>query len=91
MKKRKGIEAQKVKPLNPTRAIGALIGEEEQNGKPKKERKERSKEQEPNPTTQERQVRRVKKKKGIKGQRTKPPTPPQAINALVRDEEQNGK
>ena len=37
------------------------------------------------------QVRRVKKKRGIKAQRMKPPTPTQAIDALIRDEEQNEK
>ena len=40
-KKNKGIEAQGVKPPTQTRAIDALIGEEEQNGKQKKEEKER--------------------------------------------------
>ena len=39
----------------------------------------------------ERQVRRAKKKKGIKGSRTKPPAPSRAIDALIGDEEQNGK
>ena len=38
----------------------------------------------------ERRGRRVKKK-GIKGQRTKPTTPTQDIDALIGDEEQNGK
>ena len=35
-KKKKGIEGQRTKPLTPTLAIDALIGEEEQNGKQKK-------------------------------------------------------
>ena len=39
----------------------------------------------------ERQVRRVKKKKGIEAQRAKPPTPIWAIEALIGNEEQNGK
>ena len=39
----------------------------------------------------ERQVRRAKKKKGIEEQRAKPPTPTRATNALIGDEEQNGK
>ena len=37
-KKKKGIEGQMVKPSTPTRAINALIGDEEQNGKQKKEK-----------------------------------------------------
>ena len=36
-KKRKGIELQKVKPPTPSRVIDALIGDEEQNRKQKKE------------------------------------------------------
>ena len=36
-KERKSIEAQSVKPPTPSRAINALIGDEEQNGKRKKE------------------------------------------------------
>ena len=36
-KKRKGIEAQTVKHSTPSRATYALIGDEEQNGKQKKE------------------------------------------------------
>ena len=40
--KEKGIDVQRVKPLTPTRAIDALIGEEEQTGKIKKEQKERN-------------------------------------------------
>ena len=39
----------------------------------------------------ERQVRRAKKTKGSKGQRKKLPTPTRAIDALIGDEEQNGK
>ena len=39
----------------------------------------------------ERQVRRAKKRKGIDSQRMKHPTPPRAIDALIGDEEQNGK
>ena len=39
----------------------------------------------------ERQVRRAKKKKGNKGQRTKSPTPTRASDALIGDEEKNGK
>ena len=31
--KKKGVEAQRVKPYTPTRAVDAFIGEEEQNGK----------------------------------------------------------
>ena len=34
--KEKGIEVQKVRPHTPSRAIGALIGDEEQTGKEKK-------------------------------------------------------
>ena len=45
-KKRKGIKAQKVKFPTPSWAIDAFIGDEEQNGKQKKET-----EQVPNPTT----------------------------------------
>ena len=36
-KKRKGIEAQRAKPPTLTQSIDALIGDEEQNGKQKKE------------------------------------------------------
>ena len=36
VKEKKGIEAQKVKPHTPTRAIDELIGDEEQNEKQKK-------------------------------------------------------
>ena len=36
VKKRKGIEAQRVKPPTPSQAIDALRGEEKQNGKQKK-------------------------------------------------------
>ena len=43
VKKKKGIEAQRVKPLTPSRAIDALIGDEEQNGKHKKEGKKKKK------------------------------------------------
>ena len=39
----------------------------------------------------ERQVGRTKKKKGIKAQRAKPPTQTRAFDALIGDEEQNGK
>ena len=39
----------------------------------------------------ETQVRRVKKGKVINGQRAKSPTPAQALDALIGDEEQNGK
>ena len=37
VKKRKEIEAQKMKPSFPSRVIDGLIGDEEQNGKQKKE------------------------------------------------------
>ena len=40
-KKRKGIEAQRVKPSTPSQAIDALIGDEEQNGEQKKETRNR--------------------------------------------------
>ena len=46
---KKGVEVQKGKPPAPTRAINALIGEEEQNEKQKKEQKERNRERAPNP------------------------------------------
>ena len=39
MKKRKGIEIQKVKPLTSSQAIDVLIGNKEQNRKQKKKRK----------------------------------------------------
>ena len=39
----------------------------------------------------ERQVRRTKKRKGVEAQRVKHPTPSQATDALIGDEEQNGK
>ena len=48
---KKGVEVQKGKPPAPTRAINALIGEEEQNEKQKKEQKERNRERAPNPAT----------------------------------------
>ena len=41
-KKKKGIEAEREKPFTTTRAVGALIGEEEKEG---------NKERAPNPTT----------------------------------------
>ena len=40
-KKRKGIEAQRVKPPNLFRAIDALIGDEEPNGKQEKKKKKK--------------------------------------------------
>ena len=40
--KKKGIEVQRVKPLTPTPSIDALIGDEKQRGKKKKETKGRS-------------------------------------------------
>ena len=45
-KKRKGVEAQRMKPPNPSQVIAALIGDEEQNRIRKD--KERNKEQAPN-------------------------------------------
>ena len=39
----------------------------------------------------ERQVRRAKKTKGIEAQRAKHPTPSRTNDALIGDEEQNGK
>ena len=45
MKKRKGIEAQKVKHSTPSLAIDALIGDEEQNRR--REQKERNRERVP--------------------------------------------
>ena len=36
-------------------------------------------------------MRRVKERKGIEALRVKYPTPSRAINALIGDEEQNGK
>ena len=39
-KKRKGIKAQRTKPPTPTRAIDALIGDEEKNEKQKKKKEE---------------------------------------------------
>ena len=39
----------------------------------------------------ERQGRRAKKRKVTDTQRVKPPTPSQAINAVIRDKEQDGK
>ena len=36
-------------------------------------------------------MRRTKKKKGIKARSAKPPPATQAIDALIGDEEQNGK
>ena len=39
MKKRKRIEAQRAKPSSPSQASDALIGDEEQNGKQKKNKK----------------------------------------------------
>ena len=38
MRKKKGIEAQRVKHPTPSRAIVALVGDEERNGKQKKEK-----------------------------------------------------
>ena len=46
-KKRKGIEAQRVKPSTPSWAIDALIGEEEQNGNRKNKETERDTNQAP--------------------------------------------
>ena len=40
-KKGKGIEAQRVEPPTPSRAIDALIGDEEQNGKQKRTKREK--------------------------------------------------
>ena len=40
---------------------------------------------------EERKVRRVKKRKRIEAQRAKHPTPSRTIDALIGDEEQNGK
>ena len=39
----------------------------------------------------EKQVRRAKREKGSKGRRGKPPTPTRARDALIGDEEHNGK
>ena len=39
----------------------------------------------------EREVRRVKKRKGIEAQNVKHPTSSRAIDALIGDEDQNGK
>ena len=47
-KKKKWVEAQRVKPLTTSRGIDALIGNEEQNGKQK-----RNRERAPNPATLE--------------------------------------
>ena len=41
--KRKGIETQRVKHPTPSRAIDALIGDEEQNGKIENKKKEKGK------------------------------------------------
>ena len=41
-KKEKGGKGQRIKPPTPTRAVDALIGDEEQNGKQKKGVKERN-------------------------------------------------
>ena len=41
--------------------------------------------------TKERRVRRVKKMRGIEAHRVKPPTPSRAIDALIGEEELNGK
>ena len=49
--KRKILKAQRVKPSTPSRATDALIGDEEHNGKRKKEQKERNRERAPNPIT----------------------------------------
>ena len=38
---RKRIEAQRVKPITPSRATAAFIGEDERNGKPKKKSRNR--------------------------------------------------
>ena len=43
-KSEKGTKTQRVKPPTPNRAIDALIGGEEQNGKQRKEQKERNRE-----------------------------------------------
>ena len=51
-KKRKGIETQRVKAPTPTRENDALIGDEKQSGKQKKEEKERSREQALKPATE---------------------------------------
>ena len=50
VKRRKGIEAQRVKPSTPSQSIDALIGDEEQNGKQKKKKKKET-ERVPNPAT----------------------------------------
>ena len=42
-KKKKEIEAQRAKPPTPTQTIDALIGDEERNGKQRKEEKEKQK------------------------------------------------
>ena len=44
--KKKGIEVQRVKPLTPTRATDALIGDEEQTGKKKEEEEEKERNRE---------------------------------------------
>ena len=49
VKKRKGIEAQRVKHPTPSQATDALTGEEEQNGKQK--RTKRNRKRVPNPAT----------------------------------------
>ena len=41
MKKRKGIEAQRMKHPTPSRAIDAIIGDEEQNGKQKRPKRKK--------------------------------------------------
>ena len=51
IEKRRGIEVERVKLLTPSRAIDALIGDEEQNVKRKKKKKDRNREWAPNPAT----------------------------------------
>ena len=41
VKKRKGIEAQRVKPPNPSREVDELIEDEEQNGRQERKKKQR--------------------------------------------------
>ena len=74
--KKNDVEVQRVKSFTPTRAVDALIGEEEQIGKRRKRQEGKKSE-------------KREKRKGIEAQRVKPPTPSRAADALIGDEEQN--
>ena len=95
-KKRKGIEAQRVKLPTTSRAVDALIGVEEQNGKWKGTRRKKrgvGPNLDRSVTSYEPQGSHVdpKKRKGIEAQRVKLPTPSRGTDALIGVEEQNGK